>query len=42
MNPTSIHEDLGLIPGLNPRWVKDMGIAMSWALGQQLQLPLDP
>ena len=23
MNPTSIHEDVGLIPGLTQKWVKD-------------------
>ena len=23
MNPTSVHEDVGLIPGL-PQWVKDL------------------
>ena len=32
MNPTSIHEDLGLIPGLPP-WVKESGIAVSWDAG---------
>ena len=28
-NPTSIHEDLGLIPGLTP-WVKDLALLWLW------------
>ena len=32
MNPTSIHEDVSLIPGLT-QWVKRSGIAMSCGVG---------
>ena len=29
MNPTRIHEDTGLIPGL-PQWVKDLALLWLW------------
>ena len=33
MNPTSTHEDVGLIPG-PPQWVKGSCITMSYGVGQ--------
>ena len=32
MNPTSIHEDMGLIPGL-AQWVKGFGVPVSCGVG---------
>ena len=36
-NPTSIHEDAGLSPGLT-QWVKGSGAALSCGIDQQLKL----
>ena len=34
VNPTSIHEDSSLIPGLT-RWVKDLALAVSCGVGHR-------
>ena len=39
MNPTSIYEDVGLIPGL-AQWVAGSGVAISFGVG--LRHGLDP
>ena len=39
-NPTSIHEDMGLVPSL-AQWVEDPAIAMSCGLGHTHALDLE-
>ena len=38
-NPSRIHEDVGLIPGLT-QWVKGSGVAMSCSVGHRCDLDL--